>query len=143
MTGQEIIKHFEGLRLRAYLCPAGVPTIGWGHTKGVKLGDICTPEQAETWFQEDYDLARRVVLRHVETKLTENQVQALTSWVFNLGEGNFAVSTLLKKLNANDIEGASKEILRWNKGRINGILQVLPGLDRRRIMEKQLFDTPT
>ena len=142
MTGEEIIKHFESLRLRVYLCPVGIPTLGWGHIKGVKLGDTCTPEQAETWFQEDYDLARRVVLRHVETKLTENQVQALTSWVFNLGEGNFAVSTLLKKLNANDIEGASKEILRWNKGRINGILQVLPGLDRRRIMEKQLFDTP-
>jgi len=142
MTGEEIIKHFEGLRLRAYLCPAGVPTIGWGHTKGVKLGDTCTPEQAQEWFLEDYDLARRIVLRHVESKLSENQIQALTSWVFNLGEGNFTVSTLLKKLNANDMEGASKEILRWNKGRVNGILQVLPGLDRRRIMEQQLFDTP-
>ena len=142
MTGEEIIKHFEGLRLKAYLCPAGIPTIGWGHTKGVKLGDICTPEQAQEWFLEDYNLARRVVLRHVESKLSENQIQALTSWVFNLGEGNFTVSTLLKKLNANDMEGASKEILRWNKGRVNGILQVLPGLDRRRIMEKQLFDTP-
>lgn len=142
MTGLEIIKHFEGLRLRAYLCPAGIPTIGWGHTKGVSLGDVCTPEQAEAWIQGDYDLARRIVLRHVESKLTENQIQALTSWVFNLGEGNFTVSTLLKKLNNNDIEGASKEILKWNKGRVNGSLVVLPGLDRRRIMEKQLFDTP-
>ena len=142
MTGEEIIKHFEGLRLKAYLCPAGIPTIGWGHTKGVKLGATCTPEQAQEWFLEDYNLARRVVLRHVETKLSENQIQALTSWVFNLGEGNFTVSTLLKKLNTGDIEGASKEILKWNKGRVNGVLQVLPGLDRRRIMERQLFDTP-
>lgn len=140
MTGEELIKHFEGLKLKAYLCPAGIPTIGWGHTKGVKIGDICTPEQAQEYFKEDYNLARKIVFRHVETKLTENQIQALTSWVFNLGEGNFTVSTLLKKLNANDIEGASKEILRWNKGRVNGQLVVLPGLDRRRILEKQLFD---
>lgn len=142
MTGKEIIKHFEGLKLVAYLCPVGVPTIGWGHTKDVQLGDRCTPEQAETWLEEDYSEALDAVLRNVKTNLTENQRQALTSWVFNLGEGRFKSSTLLKKLNLNDMEGASKEILKWNKGRVNGQLIIMPGLDRRRILERQLFDTP-
>lgn len=142
MTGKEIIKHFEGLKLVAYLCPVGVPTIGWGHTKDVQLGDRCTPEQAETWLEEDYSEALDAVLRNVKTNLTENQKQALTSWVFNLGEGRLKSSTLLKKLNLNDMEGASKEILKWNKGRVNGQLIIMPGLDRRRILERQLFDTP-
>ena len=85
MTGLDIVKEAEGLRLSAYLCPAGIPTIGYGHTKGVKLGDTCTREQAEEWLENDFFMAKQDVKAVVRVLLRENQLDALASFVFNLG----------------------------------------------------------
>lgn len=133
--GLTIIKIFEALRLRAYLCPAGIPTIGWGHTRGVKMGDTCTYLQAEQWLREDCRDAERAVNARVKVPLTQNQFDALVSFVFNVGGGAFASSTMLRKLNAGDYVGAAEQFPRWNKS--GG--KVLRGLTLRREREQNLF----
>lgn len=136
MTGIEIIKHFEGLRLEAYLCPAGVPTIGYGHTKGVKLGQKITKEQAEQFLADDYLEAEQQVAHLVKVPLKHNQLEALTSFVFNLGIGNLRSSTLLRKLNTGDYIGAGQEFDKWvySKGvKLNGLIA-------RRKEERKLFE---
>lgn len=137
--GLEIIKDSEQLRLSAYLpTPVDVPTIGYGHTRGVKLGDTCTPEQAEQWLREDCAEAESAVGTLVKAPINQNQFDALVSLVFNIGGGNFASSTLLRKLNAGDYAGAADEFPRWNKQA--GV--VLGGLVKRRARERELFLTP-
>lgn len=136
MTGKEIIKEFEGLRLEAYLCPAGVPTIGWGHTRGVKLGDKITLEQAEQFLEEDYREALATVKYLVTIQLAEHQYSALASFVFNLGAKSLLTSTLLKKINSNNLLTAGPEFDKWvfAKGK------KLNGLVRRRAAERKLFE---
>ena len=136
----EIIKKYEGLRLEAYLCPAGKPTIGWGHTHGVKLGQKISVAQAEVFLDHDYQEARDVVTRLVRVPLNENQVGALVSFVFNLGAGNLSVSTLLKKINRQDFIGAAKEFDKWVYATVNGVKQKLNGLIARRAAERALFE---
>jgi lysozyme len=141
-NGLSIIKHFEGLKLEAYLCPAKVVTIGYGTTringKPINLGTKITVEEAERLLKEDLKAFEAAVTRHTTVELNQNQFDALVSFVYNVGEGNFRSSTLLKLLNSGNYEGASEQLLRWT--RANG--QVLPGLVRRREAEKRLFDTP-
>lgn len=134
-TGLDLIKHFEGVRKQAYLCPAGVWTIGYGHTAGVKEGTTCTPEQAEAWLKEDCLVAELTVCTNVNVQLSQNQFDALVSFVFNLGSGNFVASTLLKRLNAGDYVGAGDELDRW----VNAGGRRLAGLVKRRAAEKTLF----
>ncbi|EPY02700.1 lysozyme [Magnetospirillum fulvum] len=135
-AGKDIIRQCEGLRLKAYLCPAGKLTIGYGHTgPDVKTGMTITEEDANTLLSRDLVAAEKAIVGAVSVTITDNQFSALVSFVFNLGAGNFYGSTLLKKLNANDIFGAADEFLRWNK--VNG--QVLAGLTRRREAERTLF----
>lgn len=141
MTGKDIIKKWEGLRLKAYLCPAGVPTIGYGHTYNVKMGQTISVSQAELFLDHDYQDAEEQVLSLVKVPLTENQLGALTSFVFNLGAGNLRISTLLRKLNLGDYRGAAEQFGAWNKARVNGVLTVLDGLTKRRADEKNLFLT--
>lgn len=141
MTGKDIIKKWEGLRLKAYLCPAGVPTIGYGHTYNVKMGQTISMAQAELFLDHDYQDAEEQVLSLVKVPLTENQLGALTSFVFNLGAGNLRISTLLRKLNLGDYRGAAEQFGAWNKARVNGVLTVLDGLTKRRADEKNLFLT--
>lgn len=141
MTGKDIIKKWEGLRLKAYLCPAGVPTIGYGHTYNVKMGQTISVAQAELFLDHDYQDAEEQVLSLVKVPLTENQLGALTSFVFNLGAGNLRISTLLRKLNLGDYRGAAEQFGAWNKARVNGVLTVLDGLTKRRADEKNLFLT--
>lgn len=136
--GLEIIRHFEGLRLSAYPCSAHVWTIGYGHTAGVSPGDSISAEAAERLLRQDITEAEKTVSRYVSVPLSQNQFDALVSFVFNLGAGNFRTSTLLKKLNAGDTAGASEEFLRW----INAAGRPLPGLIRRREAEKALFNNP-
>ena len=136
-AGLDLIKHFEGVRLKAYLDTGGVPTIGVGHTKGVKMGQTASEAQVDAWLKEDLAHAEATVLKLVKVKLSDNQFAALSSFVFNLGEGQFAKSTLLRKLNAGDYNGAADEFLRWNKD--NG--KVIAGLTRRREAERKLFLT--
>ena len=137
MTGLDIVKEAEGLRLSAYLCPAGIPTIGYGHTKGVKLGDTCTREQAEEWLENDFFMAKQDVKAVVRVPLRENQLDALASFVFNLGVRKLIQSTLLKKLNAGDYSGAAAEFDKWvfaGKVKLNGLI-------KRRAKERNLFES--
>lgn len=134
-TGLALIAAHEELKLKAYLCPAGVPTIGYGHTKGVRMGDTITPDQADKFLREDLADAEKAVNAQ-GLKINQNQYDALVSFTFNVGVGNFGKSTLLKKVKANaDDPAIRNEFARWNKG--GG--KVLPGLTRRRKEEADLY----
>lgn len=130
-----LIREFEACRLIAYLCPAGIPTIGIGHTKGVKMGDRCTVQQADAWLTEDLQDAEAAVSRLVQRPLTQNQFDALASFTFNLGAGRLAESTLLILLNRGNYAGAAAQFGRWDKSK--GV--TLAGLTRRRAAEAALF----
>lgn len=134
-AGLELIQEFEGLRQKAYLDAVGVPTIGFGHTKGVKMGQSITYAQAVDYLREDVEDAENAVDRLVKAPLSQNQFDALVSFTFNLGQGNLGKSTLLKKLNAGDYKGAADEFLKWNKA--GG--RTLHGLVRRREAERKMF----
>lgn len=155
-----LIKCFESLHdgdmshlgLQPKMCPAGIWTIGYGRAlrdkKGTRFlkGDAdkaeayekypnMTVEQAESLLALDIEYFEKGVRNVVTVDLTEDQLGALTSFTYNIGLGNFEKSTLLKKLNAGDIEGAADEFLRWNKSGY----KVLNGLTRRREAERNLF----
>ena len=135
--GLDLIKQFEGLYLKAYRCPAGVPTIGYGYTAGVAMGQTITQQQADDYLRRDVRQFERAVARLVTVPLTQGQFDALVSFAFNLGEGALAQSTLLRLLNAGDYAGAAAQFDRWNKA--GG--RVLPGLVRRRAAERALFES--
>lgn len=137
-AGLGLIKTFEGCRLQAYKCPAGVWTIGYGRTTDVKPGDTCTQEQADQWLAEEYDAFEREVLNLIKVPLTENQLGALVSFTYNLGARSLKESTLRRLLNDGGYEGAAGQFARWN--RAGG--RVLKGLVRRRAAEMELFLTP-
>lgn len=136
---EALIQQSEGYYSKSYLCPAGKWTIGWGHTRGVKPGDVCSKELALIYLQEDLQEAANAVNRLVKVPLNQNQFDALCSLVFNIGSEQFEDSTLLRKLNKKDYLGAAKEFPRWNKGRVKGKLVVLNGLVTRRKAEQNLF----
>lgn len=132
--GLAIIREHEGLRLKAYLCPAGIPTIGYGHTKGVKMGQTITAAQADAFLLDDVQDAEAHVRRLAPTT-TQGQFDALVSFTFNLGPTNLGKSTLLKKHRAGDYKGAKDEFKVW---RIGGG-KVLPGLVKRRAQEAEIY----
>lgn len=134
-NGINLIKSFESLRLTAYRCPAGIHTIGYGHTAGVRRGDVIDQQRAEQLLSDDLRKFEAVVNRECPA-LNQNQFDALVSFTFNCGEGNLMKSTLLKCVKANP-EGANirYEFSRWNKA--NGT--VLAGLIRRRKAEAELY----
>lgn len=134
--GLALIKEFEGLRLVAYLDSVGVPTIGYGHTRGVKMGDTCTREQADAWLMEDVNDAEKCVNIAVSVPLTQGEYDALVSFTYNLGCGNLRKSSLLRLLNDADYDGAALEFRRWDKA--GG--QIIAGLTRRRYAEAQRFE---
>ena len=134
--GLALIKKFEGCELEAYKCAAGVWTIGYGSTKGVKEGDTMTQEDADNLLLHEMEEYEGYVNDLVEVDLKQNQFDALVSCVFNLGPANLKASTLLKVLNAKDYEGVPAQIKRWNKA--GG--KVLQGLIRRREAESLLFE---
>lgn len=133
--GLTIIKHFEGLQLRAYQCSSGVWTIGYGHAFRVHPGAEITKEEAEHLLHIDVRDAEACIFANVNVPLTQNQFDALVSFIFNLGSGNFESSTLLKKLNTGDYAGAAEEFSRW----INAGGKQNPGLIKRREAERVLF----
>jgi lysozyme len=135
--GLALVKHFEGKRLKAYKDVAGIWTIGYGHTAGVREGDVITDAKADELLVADLRVAETSVRRLVKISLTQWQFDALTSFEFNLA--SLSVSTLLKLLNAGDIRGAADQILRWDKAKVDGVLQSVPGLTRRRRSERHLF----
>ena len=134
--GLALIKKFEGCELEAYKCAAGVWTIGYGSTKGVKEGDTISREDADKLLTHEMEEYEGYINDLVEVNLEQNQFDALVSWVFNLGPANLKASTLLKVLNAKDYEGVPAQIKRWNKA--GG--KVLQGLIRRREAESLLFE---
>jgi lysozyme len=135
----DIIKRFEDLRLEAYLCPAGVWTIGWGHTAGVRPGDSITPQRAEELLEEDVAAVDDNLHKVIRVQLTEGQWDALVSLCFNLRGGALALPRLaprlMAKISSGDFAGAAEEFL--DIDRANG--QVLAGLARRRQAERELF----
>jgi len=133
--GIELIKHFEGCELEAYKCAAGVWTIGYGHIKGVTSDSVITQEQAEQMLVEELNEYEGYINNMVTMPLSQNQFDALVSWVYNLGGGNLKASTLLKVVNSGEFNGVPEQIMRWNKA--GG--KVLEGLTRRRQAEADLF----
>lgn len=133
--GLSLIKKFEGCELEAYLCPAGVWTIGYGHTKDVKEGDKINKEEADYLLQEEMIEYESYINDFVEVPLNQNQFDALCSWVYNLGPTNLKNSTMLRVLNEEKYADVPQEIKRWNKA--GG--EVLDGLIKRREAEAKMF----
>lgn len=144
--GLELVKSFEGKYNKAYLCPAGKWTIGYGHTgetlgKPTPQGMTITDKQVDELLKQDMNRFEDAVIKNVKVKLLQQQFDALVSFAFNVGSGALASSTLLKKLNAGDYTGAADQFLVWNKATVNGKKTVLAGLTRRRQAERHLFLT--
>ena len=141
--GIQLIKDFEGFEAKAYLCPAGVPTIGYGATyypnnnTSVKLTDREVSESYATILLEDMvGRYERGVMRYVTSKLTSNQFDAIVSFAYNVGLGALKSSTLLKRVNANPCdEDIAYQFSRWNKA--GG--KPLKGLTKRRKAESDLY----
>lgn len=143
--GLRLIKNFEGYHTRlkdgscaAYLCPAGVATIGFGCTSGVKLGMVWSAEQAEEALRREIAKFEDAVTRSVTVEVNQNQFDACVSLAYNIGEAGFRRSSILRKLNKGDMTGAAQAFRLWNQG--GG--RVLPGLVSRRMREAALFLKP-
>lgn len=143
-AGKSLIKSFEGCKLKAYKCPAGLWTCGYGSTwypdgTKVKEGDVITQERADELFEiiaEDFSNKVRPLIKK---ELTDNNFSALVSFAYNAGVGNLKNSTLLKKVNANpEDETIAAEFKKWV--RVNNV--VLKGLQKRREAEIKLYFTP-
>lgn len=131
----ELIKQFEGLRLEAYLCPAGIWTIGYGHTSGVSPNSFITIQEADEYLHRDV-AAIEMQLNKLNLSLRQCQWDAIVSFVFNVGIGNFKASTLLAKILINpDDNSIIDEFLRWVYA--NG--KVMRGLQKRRLTEMKLY----
>ena len=131
----ELIKQFEGLRLEAYLCPAGIWTIGYGHTSGVSPNSFITIQEADEYLLRDV-AAIEMQLNKLNLSLRQCQWDAIVSFVFNVGIGNFKASTLLAKTRINpDDNSIIDEFLRWVYA--NG--KVMRGLQKRRLTEMKLY----
>lgn len=139
--GIELLHHFEGCKLKAYKCPAGVWTIGWGNTfyedgTPVKQGDVITQERADELFMSILNDFAKGVRQSIQQPIGENRFNALVSFSYNVGLANLRRSTLLRKVNANPVDETIRdEFMRWN--RAGGV--VLNGLTRRRKAEADLY----
>lgn len=143
--GLRLIKSFEGYHTAlpdggcsAYLCPAKVPTIGWGCTEGVKLGMVWTKQQAEAALQKEVSKFEEGVARLVTAEINQNQFDALVSFAYNVGLGALQRSSVLKAVNTGNFAKVPAALAQWNKG--GG--KVLPGLVSRRQREGSLFMKP-
>lgn len=136
-AGIALIKRFEGCELKAYRCPAGVWTVGFGHTgPDVRAGVVITAARADELLRRDLARFEAGVARLVRVPVTPNQFGALVSFAYNVGLGNLAASSLLRKLNRGDYTGAAGEFGKWTKA----AGRALPGLVRRRAAERELFE---
>lgn len=154
--GLEFLKSLEAFRASVYddatgkpvpagQQPTGTLTIGYGHA--LKATETFAPKIPESFatalLREDVKVAEDAIKRHVKVALNQNQYDALVSFIFNIGVGAFAKSTLLKRLNNGDYAGAASEFMRWVWGSAKGVKVRLPGLEKRREKERKLFLTPT
>ncbi len=141
---EEVIKGYEGLHLETYRCPSGVLTIGYGHTKNVKTGENIDKATAEKLFVEDVEAVERLIDRETYVlNLSQNQYDAIVSFIYNIGWKKFNGSTLRKKL-IKDTEDPDipDEIRRWVYGTVPGTgkKNKLPGLVKRREWEAQMYN---
>lgn len=137
--GINLIKALESCRLEAFLDPADIPTIAWGRTAGVKLGDICTQEEADQWLIEDYTSVWNIILGYVKVSLTQNEGGSLLSFGYNIGSEALKKSTLLFKLNSGDYSSVPAEMKKWCYITVNGEHKVSEGLVNRRKAEINLW----
>ena len=133
--GVALIRQWEGCKLTAYLCPAGVWTIGYGHTATAREGMTITEAEAERLLRQDLALFEAEVARAVDVDLTDNQFAALVSWSYNIGVGAMRRSSLIRRLNAGEYDAVPGELARWNK--VKG--RVVKGLSNRRAAEAGLW----
>lgn len=138
--GKNLIKMYEGFKAFAYLCPAGVWTVGFGTTRinGQPINEShkVTVTEANVLLESDLKKFEDSINSLVKVELNQNQFDALVSFVYNLGAENFKKSTLLKKINVGEFSEAAEEFLKWNKAKG----KILTGLTRRRQAEKSLFE---
>ena len=139
-NGYALIRQSEGLRTTAYLDTGGVWTIGYGTIKypngqAVKKGDSCTQGQAELWLQNDCEWVDQCLDKYIKVNVTQNQFDALASFVYNVGENAFAKSTMLTLINRGELKVAALQFERWIYD--NGVK--ISGLANRRAKEKALF----
>ncbi|WP_038025041.1 lysozyme [Sutterella wadsworthensis] len=118
------VKAEETLRLKAYKCPKGVWTIGWGHTGGVKEGDTCTKAQADAWIRSDLQSAQTALAKYINVSVSESQFIALLSLAYNLGAQGVVdkCPKMLRALNAKDYDGAAEEFLDVTNGGLAGLV---------------------
>lgn len=135
-AGRALIKEFEGLRLQAYLCPAGLWTIGYGHTRTARSGMVISAAQAEWLLDDDVRIIAREIENLVTVPLTDNQFAALACFTFNVGAKNLAQSSLLLLLQRGWYEQVPAQLTRWNK--VRG--EPMGGLTRRRAAEARLWN---
>lgn len=129
-----LVKQFEGFEAKAYKCPAGVWTIGYGHTLNVRPNDVVTEPKASTLLEEELqDYAAKVA--KIVPNASQNQFDALVSFAYNVGTGALSGSTLLKKHNAGEYLEAQEQFLKWDKA----AGKVLAGLVKRRNHEAALY----
>lgn len=145
-TTLNLVKQSEGFRAYAYIDTSGLPVIGYGQSRingrRVRMGQYITRAQADAALERELYHLQNLVVAHVKVDLNPYQLGALTSLVYNAGLRIVKNSTLIRKLNAGDYAGASREFVRWNKANRGGRLVAFPGLTKRRLAETQLFLTP-
>lgn len=133
-----LVKRFEGKRLAAYLCPAGIPTIGYGHTEGVKLGQSITEQEADALLLQDMSqsVSDTIRLCPVLAQEAPTKLAAIADFTFNLGAGRLKASTLRRRINAGEYEDVPYELRRW----VRAGPKVLAGLVARREAEVKLWN---
>ncbi|HAU3212806.1 TPA: lysozyme [Salmonella enterica subsp. enterica] len=134
-NGRAFIRAREGVKLAAYQDGGGVWTIGYGHTRGVKQGQVINHEQADEFLNNDLRQVESCISERVTVALNQNQFDALVSFVFNVGRQAFSDSTLLKKLNEGNYRAAADQFTRW----VYDNDQFVQGLHNRRVAERDLF----
>ena len=136
-TSYELVKRYEGCRLTPYMDMVGIWTVGYGSTTEVVPGERISQAEAEDRLQEDMEIAEACVNGAVTSTLTQNQFDALCSWVFNLGCKRFRESTMLAKINAGEWDQAAIELRKWDMAGGRHV----DGLMRRRRDESKLFES--
>jgi lysozyme len=141
-AGVELIARAETCRLVSYRCPAGIWTIGWGHTTGIKGGMKWSQQQCDQAFVHELTARRMQVESVLTAPASEDEIAAMVSLQYNIGDGAFRKSSVLKAHNRGDSMAAARAFGLWNKARVRGVLTVLPGLTARRSAEAALYLTP-
>jgi lysozyme len=145
--GLDLIKQFEGFKDYVYMCPAGLPTIGYGHVIDSKLIALTkaaprmTREKAEQLLKNDVKEAENAINSSVKVNISQGQFDALVSLIYNWGAYNFKISLGLRKLNAGDYGGAADEFFSKVRGIVNIDSKFSNGLYRRRQAELELWQS--